>query len=248
MEAFLFHFTLRPVFNKLGHYWSYLIQPDRTGRESKIQKHMSFQISQYPPISIFKKLRPRDSTVVLLFFLILSGCAVLTAVPVTIKEVKDYVVGRDQSFSFPLDQVLKSSVQNLRKMGFTISRIESFNQKGLVQADWEMTSVKLSMETITPKLTKVIVKVKSDNTSREYSSEDELFANIRETLKEEKEIDWKGLVKGMITVHLKPDKSSPVVAYLAPGTLADVFDQEGSWVKIGLMDNCTGFIDNKHLD
>lgn len=186
----------------------------------------------------------------MVFFLslILSGCAVLTAVPITIKEVKDYVVGRDQSFSCPLDQVLKSSVYNLRKMGFTILRIESFNKKGLVQADWETTSVKLSMETITPKLTKVIVKVKSDNTSREYSSEDELFANIRETLKEEKEIDWKGLIKGMVTVHLKPDENSPVVAYLAPGALADVIDQEGPWVKIGLMDNCTGFIANKHLE
>jgi len=157
-------------------------------------------------------------------------------------------VGRDQSFSCPLDQVLQSAVHNLRKMGFTISRIESFNQKGLIQADWQMNSVKLSMETITPKLTKVIVKVKSDNTSREYSSEDELFANIRETLKEEKEIDWKGLIKGMVTVHLKPDKNSPVIAYLAPGALTDVIDQEGKWVKIGLMDNCTGFIANKHLE
>ena len=133
-------------------------------------------------------------------------------------------------------------------MGFTISRIESFNQKGLVQADWDTTSVKLSMETITPKLTKVIVKVKSDNTSREYSSEDELFFNIRETLKEGKEIDWKGLTQGMITVHLKADMNSPVIAYLAPGALTDAVGQEGQWVKISLMDNCAGFIASKHLE
>jgi hypothetical protein len=209
---------------------------------------MSFQISQYPPIFIFKKLRPKGSTLVFFLSLILSGCAVLTAVPVTIKEVKDYVVGRDQSFSCPLDQVLKSSVHNLRKMGFTISRIESFNQKGLVQADWEMTSVKLSMETITPKLTKVIVKVRSDSTSREYSSEDELFANIRETLKKGEKIDWEGLIKGMVTVHLKPDNNSPVIAYLAPGALTEVIEQQGTWVKIGLMDSCTGFIANKNLE
>jgi hypothetical protein len=248
MESLLFHFTLKPVFNKLRHYQGYLRKPGRTGQESKINKHMSLQISHYPPISILKKLRPAGSTLVFLLSLILSGCAVLTAVPITIKEVKDYVVGRDQSFSCPLDQVLKSSVHNLRKMGFTILRIESFNQKGLVQADWQMTSVKLSMETITPKLTKVIVKVKSDNTSREYSSEDELFTNIRETLKEEREIEWKGLTKGMVTVHLKPDKNSPVIAYLAPGALTNVIAQEGTWAKIGLMDNCTGFIDNKHLE
>ena len=111
-----------------------------------------------------------------------------------------------------------------------------------------MTSVKLSIETITPKLTKVIVKVKGDNSSREYSSEDELFANVRETLKEGKEIDWKGLIKGMVTVHLKPDNNSPVIAYLAPGALTDVIGREGKWVKIGLMDNCTGFIANEHLE
>ena len=133
---------------------------------------MSLKISHNPPISILKKLRPAAFTALVVLSLLLSGCAVLTAVPVTIKEVKDYVMGRDQSFSYPIDQVLKSTIYNLRQMGFTISRIESFNQKGLIQADWKKTSVKLSMETITPKLTKVIVKVKSDNSSREYSSED----------------------------------------------------------------------------
>jgi len=209
---------------------------------------MFLQISGTQPISILKKLRSSGSLAVFFLFLTMPACAVLTAVPVTIKEVKDYVVGRDQSFSSPLDQVLKSSVYNLRKMGFTISRIESFNQKGLVQADWDMTSVKLSMETITPKLTKVVAKVKSDTTSREYSSEDELFFNIRETLKDEKEMGWEGLTKGMITVHLKPDMNSPVIAYLAPGALTDVVDQEGPWVKIGLMDNCTGFIASKYLE
>lgn len=209
---------------------------------------MFLQTSHNLPISILKKLRPGCFAALFFLSLLLSGCAVLTAVPVTIKEVKEYVVGRDQSFSCPLDQVLKSAAHNLSKMGFTISRIESFNKKGLIQADWQMNSVKLSMETITPKLTKVIVKVKRNNSSREYSSEDELFANIRETLKEEKEIDWEGLIKGMVTVHLKPDKASPVIAYLAPGALTDVIDQEGKWVKIGLMDNCTGFIANKHLE
>lgn len=209
---------------------------------------MFLQTSHNLPISILKKLRPGCFAGLFFLSLLLSGCAVLTAVPVTIKEVKEYVVGRDQSFSCPLDQVLKSAAHNLSKMGFTISRIESFNKKGLIQADWQMNSVKLSMETITPKLTKVIVKVKRNNSSREYSSEDELFANIRETLKEEKKIDWEGLIKGMVTVHLKPDKASPVIAYLAPGALTDVIDQEGKWVKIGLMDNCTGFIANKHLE
>jgi hypothetical protein len=209
---------------------------------------MFLQTSHNLPISILKKLRPGYFAALFFLSLLLSGCAVLTAVPVTIKEVKEYVVGRDQSFSCPLDQVLKSAAHNLSKMGFTISRIESFNKKGLIQADWQMNSVKLSMETITPKLTKVIVKVKRNNSSREYSSEDELFANIRETLKEEKKIDWEGLIKGMVTVHLKPDKASPVIAYLAPGALTDVIDQEGKWVKIGLMDNCTGFIANKHLE
>jgi len=133
-------------------------------------------------------------------------------------------------------------------MGFTILRIESFNQKGLVQADWEMNSVKLSMETITPKLTKVVVKVKGSDNSREYSSEDELFANIRETLKEKKKIDWEGLLKGMVTVHLKPNDQSPIIAYLAPGALTNVIREEGQWVKIGLMDNCTGYIANQYLE
>jgi hypothetical protein len=47
---------------------------------------------------------------------------------------------------------------------------------------------------------------------------------------------------------LRADKNSPVIAYLAPGTIADIIGQEGKWVKIGLMDNCTGFVASEHLE
>lgn len=201
--------------------------------------------------SIFICNKPRASIIAGLIALsvLLSGCGVFSAIPVplTINGVKDYVVGQQESFSYPIDQVLESTVYNLNQMGFTITRIERFSQKSLIHATWEDTSVKLSLETIAPKLTKFTCKVGRGNGSRELSSEKELFCNVRETLKQKQTFGWSELTRGMVTVHLSPDKSSPVIAYLRPGAETELIGDEGEWVKIALMDECSGFIALKHL-
>ncbi|MBU0989488.1 MAG: hypothetical protein KJ823_04795, partial [Proteobacteria bacterium] len=73
---------------------------------------------------------------------------------------------------------------------------------GLIYAVWKGTSVSLSMETITPNLTKVVCVFKRPDTMREYSSEKELYNNIRDTMKLAKIPDRKTVFKGMVTVHL----------------------------------------------
>lgn len=182
-------------------------------------------------------------------FLVLfgTGCAFFGAIPFTLSEMKIYLAGKEESLSYPLDLVLQSTVFNLDRMGFDIQRVERFNQKGLVYAVWKGTSVNLSMERITPKLTKVICTFTRSDTMREYSLEKELYNNIRDTLKLKQLPNRKTLFKRMITVHLSKDNNSPVIAYLGKGSKTEIVSRSGEWAEIALMDNCTGYIAFRYL-
>ncbi|MFH1951440.1 MAG: hypothetical protein ABIL06_07480 [Pseudomonadota bacterium] len=182
-----------------------------------------------------------------LMLLSAAGCEFFAAVPFTIYEIKTYLVGKEESFSYPLNQVLDATVYNLDRMGFDIERVERFNQMGLIYAVWKGTSVSLSMETITPNLTKVVCVFKRPDTMREYSSEKELYNNIRDTMKLAKIPDRKTVFKGMVTVHLSMNSDSPVIAYLGRGAKAEIVSRKGEWAEIALMDNCTGYIAFRYL-
>ena len=132
-------------------------------------------------------------------------------------------------------------------MDFTVLRIEYFNDKGVIYADWQDTSARVLLETITPKLTKVTCKVFTGSSAREYSSEDALLDNVREALRNKLSWDWKQLVKGMVSVHFRADSSSAVIAYLNPGAKAELIKAEGEWGKIALMDDCSGYMALRHL-
>lgn len=174
--------------------------------------------------------------------LFLTGCVLLSALPVTLKELKDYTVGQQQSFAYPIDDVLTASSYTLRESSFTIVRIEQFNRNALVKAGWNNTLVEFSMESVTPKLTKVNCKIRRGDKTPEYSSEKELFSKVRETLEKERKIDWAAIVKDMVCIHIRPDESSPIVGYLGQGSTAKVMDEAGGWKKVELMDNHYGYV------
>ncbi len=176
-----------------------------------------------------------------------TGCAFFAAVPFSLSEMKIYLAGKEESLSYPLDPVLQSTVFNLDRMGFDIQRVEEFNQKGLVYAAWQGTTVSLSMESITPTLTKVICAFKRPDTMREYSSEKELYNNIRDTLKLKQLPNRKSLFKKMITVHRSKDNNSPVIAYLGRGSQTEIVSRSGEWAEIALMDKCTGYVAFRYL-
>ena len=176
-----------------------------------------------------------------------TGCGFFGAIPFTLSEMKAYLAGKEESLSYPLDPVLQATVFNLDRMGFDIKRVESFNQKGLVYATWQGNSATLSMESITPKLTKVICTFKRSDTMREYSLEKELYNNIRDTLKLKESPQSKTLLKKMAPVHRAKDNSSSVIAYLGRGSKTEIISRSGEWAEIALMDNCTGFIAFRYL-
>ena len=180
-------------------------------------------------------------------FLVLAGCSPLSAVPLTLKEAKDFVFGQEESFSYPMGEVLRAAVGTLRRIGFSIGRIEHFNRKGLIDAHWQDTSVTVSLDTITPRLTKIKCKFHRRSSMREYSSEEEFFNNVRETLKRGESASWERLGENMVTVHRAPDPASEVIAYLGSGEETELLEEMEDWGRISLMDNCAGFVALKHL-
>ena len=176
-----------------------------------------------------------------------TGCTFFGAIPFTLSEMKAYLAGKEESLSYPLDPVIQATVFNLDRMGFDIERVERFNQKGLVYAAWQGTTVSLAMESITPTLTKVICTFTRSDTMREYSLEKELYNNIRDTLKLKQLPNRKTLFKKMITVHRSKDNNSPVIAYLGRGSQTEIVSRSGEWAEIALMDKCTGYVAFRYL-
>ncbi len=170
------------------------------------------------------------------------GCTTMSAIPVTLKEVKDYVVGQQESFPYPLNRVLWAAAQSLSETNFTLNRVEYFNQKALLQSEWQKTAVALSFEAITPSLTKMTSKLKRGDATREFATERALFKHSREILEKNRSMRWEDLVKGMAAIHMSPENHSPVIGYIRPGENVAVLDKVNSWSKVDLMDGHTGYM------
>jgi hypothetical protein len=175
------------------------------------------------------------------------GCSALSLIPLTLQEIKLYVFGQQESFSYPIDKVMASAIYSLKLSGFTVFRVEHFNGKGLINASWKNATVELLMEPVTPKLTKVINKIQMDAGFREYSSEEEVFESMRKTLEEERVFDWSQLTRGMSPVHFSPNDDSVVIGYLGPGEETEIMKQQGKWFEIEMMDDHSGFVGLNYL-
>ena len=183
----------------------------------------------------------------IILFLYLTGCSPLTMVPVTLKEVKDYVAGQTESFSYPIDQVLSSAIMVLKKTGFEIRIIQHFNDKGLIEAQWKDTKAIFTLNQVTPLLTKVVSKVQSEGNSREHSSEKELFEQTKKILEDGQTIGWKKLAEGMVPVLHEFENDSPVLGYLGNGTTIKISKVNETWGTISLLDGVKGYVLLKYL-
>ena len=193
-------------------------------------------------------LHLRLNIVVIGFIFLFCGCSVYSLIPVTVKEIKTYAMGQEQSYTDPLNEVLAATVYNLQRSGFIVNRIEYFNEKGLVLASYEDLSVKLSLESMTPRMTKVVSKVHKDSISRQYSSEAEFFNNVRTSLESGQSLDWGTITRGMLKIYVSPDMNSEIIGFLGPGVEAGLIQETGDWAQIALMDRGTGYVLRKHLE
>lgn len=200
-------------------------------------------------IHLLPDIRRRQSRgsflVLMLCMFFFAGCSAYSVIPVTLKEVKDYVVAEEHNFSFRLDQVLPAVITSLQHAGFKLQRVEFFNEKGLVRAGWEERSVLFSLESVTENMSNVQCRVLKQETTRDFSSEKALFADVKKKLETGHIPSWHNLVRNMVSVYMEPNRASTVIAYVAPGSMVESYGKEDGWEKIKLMDGGFGFIDSQ---
>lgn len=176
--------------------------------------------------------------IILLIAYILSGCAAYTAIPVSLQELKHYVVEQQESYPHPLRPVVRAAACSLQQLKFKIERIEISDRQAYLTAFWGETRVRLEFEMITPTLTRIENRIIREKTWRDYASEKELFLSVRRTL----DVDggscrWQRAVGGMIPLYYHPESGAAIIAYLAPGLSISVDDSKSEpprWAAISL--------------
>lgn len=194
-------------------------------------------------------LRKVKIAVLLLFFLSSLGCSglILDNGPTTLGEIIKYIQGDEQSFAYPLSQVVIASVASLNNLNFTLSRIELAGDRDLIHADWNETRVIMRFDEVTPKLTRLRIKMSSKEGYRRFSSEKELFNHIRDFLEQGTKPDLRTLTAKMTPVYLEPDSKSRVIAYIAPGVEVAVVENKHEWTGISLVSGGTGYMWTRYV-
>ena len=187
--------------------------------------------------------------VILLIAHILSGCAAYTAIPVTLQELKYYVVEQQESYPHPLRPVVRAAACSLQQFEFKIERIEICDRQAYLTAFWGETRVRLEFEAITPALTRIESRIIRESAWRDYASEKELFLSVRRTLDGdggEGSRRWQRAVRGMVPLYYHPESGAAIVAYLTPGLSISISDRESRpprWAAISLKLGGVAYLD-----
>ena len=176
-----------------------------------------------------------------------AGFAGCMAVPFTLKEVKDYVITQEQSYSYPLRKVMLAAGSALMQLNFKLTRMEIPGGRGMMAATCGDTRVYLKFDAITPHLTRMQSKITEKEGMRYFSGEKELFSHIRNLLDQGRLHGLNTLTAGMVPVYLSPETSSAVIAYIAPGEELMVPDVAGQWKSVTLETGAAGYIQASRL-
>ncbi len=172
--------------------------------------------------------------------LLQSGCAWVAVAPSAISVAHGYAFGKNKSFAAPVDKVIATSAYTLNQAGFKITRIEMFNRKGLIIGQWKETHVKIVIKSVTQQMSSVIIKVNESTMLRKYSHEDEILRQVRINL-ENNMNDLVQVTKRFVKVHVDPEYSSPVIAYINLDKDTKFFETKDVWKRIPLMDSYDGY-------
>ncbi len=177
--------------------------------------------------------------IILLVAYLLSGCAAYTALPVTLQELKHYVVEQEESYPYPLRVVARAAACSLQELEFKIERIEISDRQGYMLAFWGKTQVRMEFVAITPTFTRIKSRMVKGSSLRDYASEKELFLTVRRVLNGERKASyrWSRVVRDMVSLSCRPEPGATIVAYLAPGHSINVNKGESRpphWAAIDL--------------
>lgn len=186
--------------------------------------------------------------IILLITYILSGCAAFTAIPVTLQELKYYVVEQQESYPYSLRPVVRAAACSLQQFEFKIERIEISDCRAYLTAFWGETRVRLEVEAITPTLTRIESRIIRESAWRDYASEKELFLSVRRILDGDGggSCRWQRAVRGMVPLYYHPESGAAIVAYLAPGLSISISEGESRpprWAAVSLKLGGVAYLD-----
>lgn len=176
---------------------------------------------------------------ILLVAYLLTGCAAYTVLPVTLQELKHYVVEQEESYPHPLRAVVRAAACSLQELEFKIERIEISDRQAYMAAFWGETRVRMEFVAITPTFTRIESRMTKKSTWRDYASEKELFLTVRRSLDGEGEVSyrWSRAVRGMVPLYFHPESGAAIIAYLSPGLSININEGESRpprWAAITL--------------
>ena len=186
--------------------------------------------------------------IIVLLFFIIPGCTYYSAVPLTMKEVKDYVIEKEESLSCTLELLAANSVDVMKRIHFEPSRIEMGGDRGLVTGSCKSMTVELRFDSITPTLTKMRGKIMDSNDVRQFSIENAFFENVKKAVSMKRRLKMQELARGMTPVFLKADRGSTAIAYISEGERVDIIEQGEEWTEIGLVAVGRGYILSDRID
>lgn len=187
---------------------------------------------------------------ILLVAYLLTGCAAYTALPVTLQELKHYVVEQEESYPQPLRAVVRAATCTLKELEFKIERIEVGDHQAYMTAGWGETHVRLEFVEITPTFTRIESRMIKENNWRDYASEKELFLTVRRILDGEKEAPncWSRAVRGMVPLSSRPESGAAIIAYLSPDFSIELNERESRpprWAAIALKLGGFAYLDQR---
>lgn len=174
--------------------------------------------------------------------LLISGCSHFEGTPRTFDEARKQAAGLNEVFAYPTDRVIKALVFQFKSRDIDITRIEYLKQKALIlghQGDMEIETLMI------PRLsggTRVTMKVTRKSQWADYAWVEALYADTQVFLNRKGPVNWRHLTDGMLPVHPRPVEDSVPIAFLSPGTRADLMEKEGAWGKIRLVAGGAGYV------
>jgi len=174
----------------------------------------------------------------------------LLLIPTSVKEIKDYVIKSEESFSEPIHAVVSGAGFSLKELDFELKQVELSSDRGWIRAEAGTASVTLEFDAITARLTRMRCKIDTKKGLRYFSSEEELFKRIHAAVSEKPNPAIQDICRSMTAAFIEADINSRAIAYFARGEEISIEDDQehSGWGRVTLNSGGTAYIPKKNIE
>jgi SH3-like domain-containing protein len=140
-----------------------------------------------------------------------------------------------------------ASGKALTERDLIISRVEWDTGEGLIQAHGPDREATLRFQTVEPNHTRLHTDIFTGKRARDIACEEALSGHIDDMLAGDAIPPLEKMTAKMIPVYRSPRLSSPIVAYLAPGTVVRASTDKDGWTRVDLLSGTPGYVPSTTL-